>query len=620
MPSVYTKMHLNVATGFASETGQRDDNQDFAALCLDEAHGHHGAVAALADGVGSARGGRVAAELAVRTFIDDYLGQSDLLSPRKTASRALESINHWLYREGQKNENLKGMSCAFTGIVIKGRRLHVFHVGDTRLWRLRDGVLSQLTRDHKPEGADQSSYITRAVGREESVRIDYLVVDVVPHDRLLLTSDGVHQPLGAAQIAGILELRTSPDETARHLVASAMANHGDDNATALVIDVIDLAPPTIDDLSSAIAELPLIDPPKAGDIIDGFRMERMLADGVYSRVFRARDIRETRQGIQSVLLKFPKPHTIGSERQARSAFMREAWVASRVQNIWIGAVLPLAPGRQTCLYIAQPFYAGETLERRLRRAPRIGLNEGVSIATRLAKAIGSLHRAGIVHRDIKPENIILLSDGGLKLVDLGVARILSMEKSGLEKDSVFVPGTPSYRAPEQFESKGKPASAGDERSDIFALGVTLYRMFTGGAYPYGEIEPNTTPKFNRPERLTAKRSDLPAWLESLILQAIAPNPSDRFHDGFEMAIKLETGAFGAEPNFSFRHSWWGRNEAGIWRSMALVMLLVLTGLLTAEVIGLPVGPTLRYWGQTAIDAAVKAATAPGTAAPRRISR
>ncbi|MBW8881201.1 MAG: protein phosphatase 2C domain-containing protein, partial [Asticcacaulis sp.] len=110
---VYAKQHLNVATGFASQTGQRVDNQDFAALCLDEKHGHHGAVGAIADGVGSAKGGRVAAELAVRTFIDDYLGQSDLLSPRKTASRALESINHWLYREGQKNEDLKGMSCAF---------------------------------------------------------------------------------------------------------------------------------------------------------------------------------------------------------------------------------------------------------------------------------------------------------------------------------------------------------------------------------------------------------------------------------------------------------------------------------------------------------------------------
>jgi serine/threonine protein kinase len=408
-----------------------------------------------------------------------------------------------------------------------------------------------------------------------------MAFDVVPHDRLLLTSDGVHQHLHASQIAAILEQRTSPEETARNLVASAAANKSDDNATALIVDVVDLAPATIEDLDAAIAELPLIEPPNVGDIIDGFKLERQLADGVYSRVFRARDIRENRPGaVANVLLKFPKPHTIGAEKAARSAFMREAWVASRVQHIWIGSVLTLPPGRQTCLYIAQPYYVGETLEHRLLRAPKVGLDEGISIATRLAKAIGSLHRAGIIHRDIKPENIILLSDGGLKLVDLGVARI-----PGMEKDNVFVPGTPSYKAPEQFE--GKP---GDERSDIFALGVTLYRMFTGGAYPYGEIEPNEQPKFNRPERLTAKRRDLPAWLESLILQAIAPEPRDRFRDGFEMAFKLETGAFGAEPNFSRKHSWWGRHEVSVWRGMAALILLALVGVLAAETFGVEFGP------------------------------
>ncbi len=589
MTPPYANMRLNIVTGFASEIGRRDENQDFAALYLDENHGHHGAVAALADGVGGEKGGRVAAELAVRTFIDDYLGQSDLLSPRRTAARALESINYWLYREGLKNENLKGMCCAFTGLVIKGRRLHTFHVGDTRLWRLRDGVLTQLTQDHKPEGAEHTNYITRAVGREESLRIDYRVYDIFPHDRLLLTSDGVHQHLSPAQIASILEQRTSPDETARQLVSSALAHFGDDNTTALIIDVVDLAPATIEDLDAAIAELPLIEPPNVGDIVDGFRMERMLADGVYSRVFRARDIRENRPGASNVLLKFPKPHTIGAEKAARSAFMREAWVASRVQHIWIGSVLTLAPGRQTCLYVAQPYYVGETLEHRLLRAPKISLEEGISIATRLAKAIGSLHRAGIIHRDIKPENIILLSDGGLKLVDLGVAFIPGFDRI----DSVFVPGTPSYKAPEQFEApRGSTARHGDARTDIFALGVTLYRMFTGGLYPYGEIEPNETPKFNRPARLTAKRKDLPAWLESLILQAIAPDPRDRFQDGFEMAFKLETGAFGAEPDFSRKHSWLGRNQVGIWRAIAALLVLALAGVLAAEAMGLAVMPKL----------------------------
>lgn len=583
---------LDIAAGFASDIGKREENQDFAALCLEDGQRHHGAVAALADGVGGRKGGRVAAELSVRTFIDDYLGQSELLSPQKTAARALESINYWLFREGQKNENLKGMCAAFTGIVIKGRRLHSFHAGDTRLYRLRAGQLEQLTQDHKPEGPDGSPFITRAVGAEEAIRIDYGAHDIFPHDRLMLCSDGVHGFVGQAQILSLLDGRTAPEETAQRLVNAAIAHGGDDNATALVIDVIDLPPATIEDLNLAISRLPIIEPPHVGDLIDGFKLERQLADGIYSRVFRARDMREFRTGISPhVVLKFPKPHTIGSETSARSAFMREAWVASRVQHMWIGSVLDIAPGRQTGLYVAQPYYVGETLEHRLLRAPKITLKEGVGIATKLAKALGSLHRAGIIHRDVKPENIILTADGGFKLVDLGVARI-----PGIDKDSLFVPGTPSYKAPELFD--GKP---GDERSDIFAMGVTIYRMFTGGAYPFGEIESGQTPRFNKPESLASRRRDLPAWLDSVILQALAPNPADRFQDGFEMAFKLETGSHGAEPDFFRKHSWLARNQVGIWRGVSLFLAVCLViSIMTAKT-GIPLPP----WAQTALSELAK---------------
>jgi serine/threonine protein phosphatase PrpC/serine/threonine protein kinase len=575
---------LNIATGFATEVGKRSDNQDFAALVLDDGPRYHGVVGAVADGLGGRKGGRVAAELAVRSFIDDYLGQSDLLSPRKTAARALESINYWLHREGQKNENLAGMACAFTGIVIKGQTMHSFHVGDTRLYRLRDGQLEQLTRDHKPDGApDGSSFVARAVGMEESIRIEYGAHDLHPHDRVLLCSDGLHGHAGPVLISTLLDQRLSAEETARQLVQAAYAHGGDDNATALVIDVIDLPPATFEDLDAAITKLPIIEPPAVGAIIDGFRLERVLADGEYSRVFRARDIRDSR--LPTVLLKFPKPDTIGAEKAARSAFTRESWVASRIQHLWIGSVLTLAPGRQTCLYIAQPYYVGETLEHRLRRVPRVSLVEGVAIATKLAKAIGSLHNAGIIHRDIKPENIILLPDGGLKLVDLGVAFIPGLDRI----DSVFVPGTPSYKAPEQFEApRGSTARHGDQRTDIFALGVTLYRMFTGGEFPFGEIAPGETPKFNRPAPLTAKRRDLPDWLNSLIMQAIAPIPEDRFQDGFEMAFKLETGQHGAEPDYFRKHSFIGRNQVPIWRTVSALLALIIVGLIMQSYYGITI--------------------------------
>ncbi|WP_040308559.1 bifunctional protein-serine/threonine kinase/phosphatase [Asticcacaulis biprosthecium] len=553
---------LRVASGFASDIGHRDENQDFAAACLEDLPRHHGLVAAVADGVGGAKGGRVAAELTVRSFIDDYLSQSDALPPRKTAARALESINHWLHVQGTKDAKLKGMSAVFTGVVVKGHRMHSFHVGDTRLYRLRDGQLSLLTKDHKPEGAEDSHYITRAIGMEESVRIDYRVHDVAIHDRILLSSDGVHGPLKMAYMTDVLNARAAPDETARKLVADALAAGGTDNATALVIDIVDLPPTTLEDLDAVFASLPIHDPPKVGEMVDDFKLESILSDSDYSRVFRARDTKEHR----AVLLKFPRQDTIGSEATARAAFAREAWVATRVHHIFIGAVLTLPPKRQTRLYIAQPFYEGETLEKRLLRAP-VPLAEGLEIALKLAKAIAALHRAGIIHRDIKPENIILTPDGGLKLIDLGVARLPHLDTA---REMDHVPGTASYRAPEMFDG-----NSGDEQTDIFALGVTLYRMFSGGSYPYGEIEPFVRPRLGKAEPLTAKRQDVPAWLENLIRTAIAPDPDERFQDGFELAYQLENGALSTASVPARRETWARRNPEKLWQAISLLLFLAL---------------------------------------------
>ena len=97
---------------------------------------------------------------------------------------------------------------------------------------------------------------------------------------------------------------------------------------------------------------------------------------------------------------------------------------------------------------------------------------------------------------------------------------------------------------------------------------------------------------DRPKRLTERRPDLPAWLESLIIQAIAPDPEDRFQDGFEMAFKLETGAYGAEPDFSKTHSWWGRNEVVVWRIVSLLLALALGAMLFLHGSGMSIDQNL----------------------------
>ena len=562
-----TWTRLELRFGYATDTGPRERNEDYAAFYAGsrEQQARLGAVAAIADGVGGAKGGREAAELAVRSFIEGHLGQNETLGIQHNSARTVEAFNSWVHSIGRSDENLAGMACTLTVLVLRGRQVHVIHVGDTRAYRWRDGRLDQMTTDHAMTGAGLRHILTRAVGAEESIRIDYAVDTLRLYDRYLLCSDGIHGGVPNRQIADVLARRNAPEETARELVEAGIAARTGDNATALVVDVIGLPPADRSDLAFAAASLPLIAVPKAGATIDGFYLQAMLADGRYTRVFDAEDRIERRR----VILKFPKPVT-GAESVLRDAFLREAWIAARVRSPWVGEAIELPAGRRTALYTALPFYEGETLERRLSRPPGLTLTSGLDYAIKLAGGVAALHRAGVVHRDIKPENVMLeaIRDRevpGLRLIDLGVARLPHME----DIPATYAPGTPSYMAPELLA--GAP---GDERSDQFALGVTIYRMFTG-AYPYGEIEPFSHPRFKRAKPLAAHRPDLPAWLDEALARATAADREDRFGDVFEFIFALEHGAIRAAPPAPRRRPLYERNPLLVWKVVAALLAVAL---------------------------------------------
>ena len=552
---------FDLRCGFASEQGGRPANEDFAAIDVGtpEQRAHFGVIAVIADGVGGAKGGRVAAETAVRGFIEACREQSETLGIRRIATSAIEAMNRWINAVGHADAALAGMATTLTALVLRGRQAHWLHVGDSRLYRLRDDRLTLLTNDHTPGRAGLPHTLTRAVGAADTVRIDYETAETRLHDRYLLCTDGVHGALRDPYLKAILAARAAPEQTARDLVDAALDRRTGDNATAIVLDVIGLPPADQADLASGIAALPMLAPPRDGAVIDDYRLDKMLSDGRYSRVFRATDTRNGR----TMIAKFPKPAG-GAEAVLRAAFLREAWVAARVRSPWIGEVLTPNDTRRTALYTVMPYYEGQTLEQRLLQPPPMRLGAGLDIALKLAKGVAALHRLGIVHRDIKPDNVVLQPDGGVKLIDLGVARLPFLE----DAPDAEAPGTPSYKAPELFA--GQP---GDALSDIFALGVTIYRMFTR-AYPYGEVEPFSRPRFGRATPLLAHRPDLPAWLDQTLAKAMAPAPYDRFEDAIEFAFELEHGAIRASPAQPRRRSLYERDPLLFWK-LATVLLAAL---------------------------------------------
>ena len=563
--TIGSQRDLQVRVGFVSEAGKRSANEDYVGVCLGQTGlANRDIVAAVADGVGGHKGGREAAELAIRCFIDAYYSLPETLGAQRRASRSLEAANNWIHTQGRVDPLLGGMSCAFSSVILSRRLCHVIHIGDTRAYRLSEGRLDRLTKDHIAGRGDLAHLLNRAIGFEDFTRFDYATVGLRQHDRLLICSDGVHGVLPDHRLQLLLSQRTSPEESARALVDAAADAGSSDNMTALVLDVVDLPPADRDELTHAIATLPILDLPEPQAVIDDFVLGDILSDGRYSRLFRAID----RQRGREVVLKFPHPR-VASEGSYRLAFVREAWVAARVRSLWIGEIIELPAERQTRLYSVMPLYEGETLEQRLNRSPKFALAEGIGIATKLARAVATLHRAGIIHRDIKPDNVILLKAGGLRLVDLGVARVPLLEDFPAQD----IPGTASYMAPELFS--GRP---GDELSDLYALGVTVYRMFTT-AYPYGEIEPFSRPRFAKPSPLSRYRPDLPAWLDAVVGKALSVDPTQRFGDVIEFSHELENGAMWAKPAVTARRSLYDRDPLIFWKSVCAGLLILVILLL-----------------------------------------
>ena len=552
---------LNIQVGFASLQGRRADNQDFGGYTRPGGKDAllHGWVAAVADGMGGTKGGRVAAETCVRSFLDGFYSSSQTLGVESAAAKCLAAANGWIHALGQKDPNLAGMATTFSALVLRERQAHLIHVGDSRIYRLREASLEKLTEDHNFKQADMAHILYRAVGIENTLCADSASFALEPHDRFLLCSDGLHAALRETDIWRVLLERSAPESSARTLVDLAFEKGSQDNITALVVDVISLPPPNRSLLREALANLPLRELPRSGQTVDGYALQKQISSGRYSSLFLAED---TLNG-NAVALKFPHPD-VASEREYHDAFLCEAWIGTRVHSPWVAEVIEPAPGRQSCLYTVMPYYVGDSLERRINRGLPVSLDEGVKLGLQLCKAIHALHRLRIIHRDIKPDNLLLLAVGGLKLLDLGVARLPAFA----EDPGAPIPGTSSYMAPEQFRGE-----RGSEASDQFAAAATLYRMFAGGVYPYGEIEPFSTPRYHgRLKSLRTCRPDLPAWLDAVLARALAVEPGERYADIVELAYELENGlAKGGQVKVQ-KYSWYERNPLLFWKLTSLTLL------------------------------------------------
>ncbi len=210
---------------------------------------------AVADGMGGHRGGNVASQMSVQTLERASLGHRADGEEAGAAAvlEAIQEANRAVLERGNAESDLQGMGTTMTALLVEGERGHILHVGDSRAYRMRDGALQQLTEDHTlvqewvrqgrltKEAAErhpQRSMVTRALGVEEDLNVDDVIVDLEPGDRFVICSDGLSGMLDDDTIAEALSDSPAPQEAADRLVDMANEAGGDDNITVIVVEVL----------------------------------------------------------------------------------------------------------------------------------------------------------------------------------------------------------------------------------------------------------------------------------------------------------------------------------------------------------------------------------------------
>lgn len=515
---------LSVRIGYTSLTGARVANEDFGgyvtpagAELMDK-----GILLAVADGLGGHENGREAAERTVRGLLADYYATPATWSVNSSLERVIQSLNQWVLSQARKYRQTAGMATTLSAMVARGTRYYLAHVGDTRIYRLRGGGLEQLTTDHTWAHPELDSVLSRAVGLDSKLSVDFADGDLMVGDVYALMSDGVWATLGDERIRKILEDETDPEAAAADLAMAATRAGSPDNCTALVMKVDGLPPARLPEIIASGSALPLPPPLKPGQVIDGLTVEEVLHHSLVTLLYRVADA----LGRQRVLKTLRNG---AGDVENCQALVYEEWLARRVVDSRFPEVIDW-PGRRH-LYYLMSWHEGATLKARLAAGHRFSPAQVVELGGEILRGVGALHRLAIVHRDIKPDNLHLDAHGRLRILDLGVAA-----SDGHEFNEINNPGTPSYMAPELFAGE-----RANEASDLYAVGVTLYELLAR-RYPYGEIEPFQKPRFGDPVAVTRYRPDTPDWLEAILLKAVAPTPAERFETAEEFLLALELGA------------------------------------------------------------------------------
>ena len=536
--AVHLEGRLDLTAGQASDAGLRAANEDSMGLRLpdDSARTLKGIAAVVADGVSSAEAGREAAEVCVQSFLSDYFATPDSWTVKHAAKVVLTAMNRWLYSKSQgTHEAHRGYVSTFSALVIKSRTAYLFHVGDSRIYRLRSDGLEQLTHDHTTRISEKDRFLTRAMGMDANLDVDYREVEVRVGDFFLLSTDGIHDWLSDRAMAERLtEGLTAAEPFERlclNLIDDAKAAGSDDNLTCQIIRVDAVETAERDELVRELTQLPFPPPLEAGMRLDGYRIEREIHASPRSQIYIVLDEATG----QRLVMKTPSVN-FEDDPAYIERFVMESWIGRRIDDSNVVRIVD-NPRRPSCLYYLTEYIEGPTLSQWRRERREVEIRDVVNLVSQMASGLRAFERREMIHQDLKPDNVLVDREGRVRIIDFGSCWVAGIQEIAAPIARDVALGTATYSAPET--RWGETAGT---RSEIFALGTVAYELLTG-QLPYGEaLERCRAPAdFEGLEYTPSYQHNpmVPVWIDGALRKAVSLSANRRYDTFSEFVYDLQ---------------------------------------------------------------------------------
>lgn len=528
-------IQLEVSLGQSSNKGIKDRNEDFYGAYLpdDSTLDSKGIAVAIADGMGSCANAQEASEHCVKGFLNDYFSTPETWSVKSSGAKVLTAINNWLLSNGNK-DHANGMVTTFSALILKSTTAHIFHVGDSRIYRYRpnsiNGDLELLTTDHRVWISEEKNYLSRAMGIDLHLDIDYKTVDMIEGDIYVMTTDGIHDYLNDSQIKKQLVSPAALDVIADKIVQQALDLNSHDNVTCQLIRIETLPNQNANEVFNNLTRLPFPPPMGPGMTIDGYEILDEIHASTTSQLYKVRD----KESGELFMMKTPSV-SFSDDPAYIERFYMEEWAGKRIDHDSVLKIIEQKRPRNF-LYFIMEYIEGKTLKQWMTDNPLPDIHEVTELTNKIITGVRAFHRMEMLHRDLKPENIMLTKDNNIKIIDFGSVKIAGVQEISTPVERLELLGTKNYTAPEYLLGM-----QGSNRSDIFSLGVLVYQMLTG-ELPYGDrltrkLNWRTLNKIKYCSAITHNPM-IPLWLDGAIEKAVSTDYRSRYDTFSEMFFDL----------------------------------------------------------------------------------